>query len=284
MCTGCQRVVRRRLPPSPKGVPVPPKAQRPPRRTPAEQRERLPRRQPAETRELMLRAATDLIRERAQDSGDDVVASALAHVRLTQVAERATAIVRSETGDDKAKAITTGAIYQQWPTQADFQVDLLFHVADLQATLVPGLPESLKRFRDARADGVPLEKVLMRTMEDVHRHYREDPMYRVELSFLIGACDPRLRDALTHRQEVFYLSVDEAYQGLLTAYGRQMREPFTIRDLSRVISAQIAGSVVTWYADPALLDDPLGETEASLMSRSVLALFERLTEPASRPH
>lgn len=228
----------------------------------------------------MLRAAVDLIRERAQDSGDEVVASALAHVRLTQVATRATAIVRAETGDETAKAITTGAIYQQWPTQADFQVDLLFHVAELQSALVPGLPESLQRFREAHAAGEPLDKLLMRTMEDVHRHYREDPMYRVELSFLIGASDPRLRAALTHRQEAFYTSVDEAYSGLLDAYGLQMRAPYTVRDLSRVISSQIAGSVVTWYADPALLDDPLGEPDASLMSRSVLALFESLTKPA----
>lgn len=227
----------------------------------------------------MLRAATDLIRERAQSTGDEVVASALAHVRLTQVAERATQIVRAETGDEKAKAITTGALYQQWPTQADFQVDLLFHVADVQSTLVPGLPESLKSFRDASAASVPLETVLMRTMEEVHRHYREDPMYRVELSFLIGAIDPRVRAALTHRQEAFYVSVDEAYRGLLSAYHRRMRSPFTVRDLSRVIASQIAGSVVTWYADPALLDDPLGEEGASLMSRSILALFERLTEP-----
>lgn len=225
----------------------------------------------------------DLIREQAQSSGDEVVASALAHVRLTQVAERATQIVRTETGNEKAKAITTGALYQQWPTQADFQVDLLFYVADVQSALVPGLPESLKRFHDASVTGVPLEKLLMRTMEEVHRHYREDPLYRVELSFLVGASDPRLRAALTHRQEAFYTSVDEAYRGLLDAYHRQMRPPFTVRDLSRVIASQIAGSVVTWYADPALLDDPLGENDASLMSRSILALFERFTEPADRP-
>lgn len=231
----------------------------------------------------MLRAAIDVIRERAQDSGDDVIASVLAHVRLTQVAERATAIVRAETGDEKAKAITTGAIYQQWPTQADFQTDLLFHIADLQSQLVPGLPESLRRFDEAHAQGLPLEEVLVRTLEDVHRHYREDPMYRVELSFLIGACDPRLRSALTHRQEAFYLSVDEAYRGLLTAYGLQMRAPYTIRDLSRVIAAMIAGSVVVWHADPGILDDPCGEKDASLMSRSILAMFESLTEPAPRP-
>lgn len=258
---------------------MPAKVARAPRRTPAELRERMPRRTPEETRELMLRAAVDLIRERALASGDDVLSDVLAHVRLTQVAERATDIVRAETGDQKAKAITTGAIYQQWPSQSDFQVDLLFHIAELQSALVPGLPESTARFQHAAQTGVPIDEVFIETMEEVHLHYREDPMYRVELSFLAGACDERLKAALAHRHAAFYVWVDQAYTALLEAYGLRIREPFTLRDLSRVVSAQIAGSVVIWNADPALLDDPMGEPGHSLMSRSILAVFHWLTEP-----
>jgi hypothetical protein len=263
---------------------VPPQGKRPPRRTPAELRERMPRRTPAETRELMLRAAVDLLRERAQASGDEVLSSALAHVRLSQVAERATAIVREQTGDQKAKAITTGAIYQQWPTQADFQVDLLFHLADVQSALVPGLAESILRFKQAHANAVPLETVLTETMEEVHRHHREDPLYRVELSLLIAAGDPRLRAAFAHRTTAFSATADQAWQALLDAYGLRMRQPFTIRHLGLAVAAQINGSVVIWYHDPAILDDPLNEDGWSLVSRSILAIFERFTEPASCAH
>lgn len=252
----------------------------------------MPRRTPAETRDLMLRAAVDLIRERAQAEGDDVLAAALAYVRLTQVAERATAIVRMETGDRQAKAITTGAIYQQWPSQADFQVDVLFHLADLQARLSPGLPESVQRFAEARAADVPFEDVVRATMEEVHRHYREDPLFRVEFSLLLGATDPRLRAAIAHRQSRFYESADQAWQGLLDVYAMRMRTPFSIRDLSRAVAAQIAGSVVVWFADPQILDDPAGRPGRSLMSHSVLAIVDQLTEPddgrtvspASTPH
>jgi AcrR family transcriptional regulator len=241
---------------------------------------RMPRRTPQETRELMLRAAVELIRERAQASGDEVLAAALAHLRLTQVAQRATAIVREHTHDGAATAITTGAIYQHWPTQADFQIDLLFHIADLQATLVPGLAESVVQFRDAESEDLPLETVLMRLMEEVHRHYREDPLFRVELSFLLGAGDPRLQAAIAHRQATFYETADRAWQALLDTYGQQMRQPFAIRDLTRAMAAQVAGSVVVWFADPDILLDPLGEQDASLMSRVMLAIFHRLTEPA----
>jgi AcrR family transcriptional regulator len=258
---------------------VPPQAKRPPRRTPAELRERMPRRTPAETRDLMLHAAVELLRERARADGDEVLAAALAHVRLSQVAERATAIVRDQTGDQKAKAITTGAIYQQWPTQAEFQVDLLFHIADLQATLVPGLPESILRFKQAHADAVPLATVLAQTMEEVHRHYREDPLYRVELGLLIGACDSRLQATLNHRLVAFYAAADHAWQALLDAYELRMRPPFTVRNLSLAVAAQISGSVVIWFQDPHTIDDPLNEEGWSLPSRAILAIFERFTEP-----
>jgi hypothetical protein len=241
---------------------------------------RMPRRTPDETRDLMLRAAVDLIRERALASGDEVLAAALAHLRLTQVAERATAIVREQTGDAGATAITTGAIYQQWPSQAEFQIDLLFHIADVQAALVPGLAESVAQFRLAESEDLPLETLLMRLMEEVHRHYREDPLFRVELSFLLGAGDDRLRAAIAHRQAAFYEEADQAWQALLDTYGRRMRQQFAIRDLTRAIAAQVVGSVVVWFADPDILRDPLGEEEASLMSRVMVAIFERLTEAA----
>jgi hypothetical protein len=239
----------------------------------------MPRRTPAETRDLMLGAAVDLIRERAQAAGDEVLAAALAHLRLTQVAERATSMLRERTGDQQAKAITTGAIYQQWPSQTDFQIDLLFHIADQQARLVPGLAESLARFREAEAEAQPVEVLLIRLMEEVLRHYREDPLFRVELGFLVGAGDPRLHAAIAHRQSTFYDDADAAWGALLDTYGRSMREPFTVRDLTRAMAAQIVGSVVIWFADPDILRDPLGEDEASLASRAMVAIFDRMTTP-----
>jgi hypothetical protein len=36
-----------------------------------------------------------------------------------------------------------------------------------------------------------------------------------------------------------------------------------------------------WFADPDILRDPLGEQDASLMSRVMVAIFHRLAEPAA---
>ena len=73
---------------------------------------------------------------------------------------------------------------------------------------------------------------------------------------------------------------DQAWQALLDTYGLRMRQRFAVRDLTRAMAAQVVGSVVVWFADPDILRDPRGEQEASLMSRVMVAIFDRLTEPA----
>ena len=242
-------------------------------------RKRMPKRTLAETRELMLDAAVDMICERAQQAGDEVIAAALSHVRLTQVAQRATGLVRARTGNLDATAITTGALYQIWPNQVDFQADLLFHIADRQATLVPGLADSIQRFQVASAEAVPLEEILCRTMEEVNRHYREDPLFRVELGFLISVCDPRVRAALAHRQSAFKATADQAWQSLMDTYGLRLRPPFRIRDLTNAVAAQISGAAIIWFADPEGLDDPAGQGGWTLASRTIFAIFTQFTEP-----
>lgn len=131
---------------------------------------RTPKRAAAETRDLMPSAAADVIRDRAEQAGDEVVASALSHIRLTHVAER-----------------------------------------------VP-------RFHDASAHAVPLEEMLRRTMEEVLRHYSEDPLFRVQLSFLISTGDERVRSALAHLQSSFTVAADQGVAGaprrLRAAYPR----------------------------------------------------------------
>lgn len=247
----------------------------------------MPKRTREETRALMLRAAVELLRERALAPGDDVVSAALAHVRVADIAARATALVRADldaAGDDRAgaTAITTGAVYQVWPRQTDLQADLLFHIAELQAVLVPGAAGTVHRFTEAARSGVPLEDVVRHTAEEIWRVYRDDPLVRVELSFLIAAADPRVRAALAHRHERFSASADQVWQGLLDAYHLRIRAPYRLRDLTTAIAAQVVGSVVLWWADPQVLTGPLHE-RLSLTAHIVTAAVRDLTEPARSP-
>ncbi|RSM47520.1 hypothetical protein DMB66_48130 [Actinoplanes sp. ATCC 53533] len=225
---------------------------------------------------MLLRAAVDLLRDRAGQAGDHVVAAALAHVRFSQVAERATALVRSGADNPDAPAVTTGAIYNLWPNQVDFQVDLLLHIAELQATLVPGVEDSILRFEAARKRSVPLDEVLRRLTDEIDRHYRQDPVFRIELGFLIGVHDPRVQRALAHRQEAFFASADRAWQSLLDTYDLRLRRPYRIRDLTTAVASCLIGSAVLSFAGPA---DP-GDREESLTARTVRAVFETFTQPA----
>lgn len=235
------------------------------------------RRSVAETRQLLLRAAVDLLRERADQAGDQVVAAALAHVRFTEVAERATVLVRSDASDPQARAVTTGAIYNLWATQVDFQVDLLLHIADLQATLVPGVQESAVRFRQARDRSVPLGEVLRELVDELERHYRQDPIFRIELGFLIGACDPRVQRALAHRQEASFASTDRAWQTLLDTYELRLRSSFRIRDLTTAAASCLIGFTVLSFAEPPGRSDP-NDDEWSLTARTLKAVFEAFTQ------
>jgi hypothetical protein len=245
---------------------------------------RLPKRSKEETRELMLRAASDLLRRTANAEGDAVVAAALAHVRLTDIADRATELVRAElAGSDPQRAaaarVSTGAIYQLWPRQADFQADLLFYIAEHQAELNPPAEKVLEQCRAEAEDGVPFVHAVVTVVQDSFAYYRDDPLFRVELSFLMAASDPRVAAALAHRHRRLADGADQLWSHLLDIYGRRMRHPYQVADLTTAVAAQISGSVVLWWAEPTRLADPHGDPRLTLACRATALLLEAMTEP-----
>lgn len=243
-------------------------------------RRRLPRRSPEETRALMLEAATQLVCAGTSDTSEAAVSAALAHIRVKRVTEEATRIMRERLGDDTAPAITTGSIYQIWPAQADFQADLLFHLTSRQAELVPGLPESIRRFKEAVDTGKTWQEALNDVLTDNHENHRVDPIYRVLLGFYASAANPRVRDALGHYGESFTEVACEAYQALLDAYGLRMRAPYKIEHLATTIAALLDGFHMRWIAGHPNLEDPEGRDRWSLATRAAVMVFDQFTEPA----
>ncbi len=246
----------------------------------AKQSEMGRRRRGDETRQLLLRAGVDLVRQRATQAGDESMAAALAHIRLTQVTERATELRRRDSGDPGTPAITTGAVYNLWPAQVDYQADLLLHIAEIQSTFPVDVEETATRYRAAAAAGVPLSEVLRLVVERMSRMFREDALYAVEFGFLPSAADPRVRRALRQRQDAFLSVAAQSWQSLLDAYRLQPRPPYTSRHLTNALAAQFIGSVALWYANPEIDADPAGAEGSSLTARSVAALFDAMTMPA----
>ena len=178
-------------------------------------------------------------------------------------------------GPDRA-AVTTGAVYQVWPRQADLQADLLFHVADLQAQLVFAAVDVVEHVRAQASAGAALTDVVAGVAVQVRRYYLDDPLFRVELGFLVAAQDPRVRAALAHRRERFAAAADEVWQAVLDAFDRRVRPPHRLRDVTLAVAAQLTGSVVLGWADPA---GPQADDGPAAWAAA--ALVERLTEPAA---
>jgi hypothetical protein len=249
-------------------------------------RRRLPKRTREQTRSLMLRAATDLVCARLDDSSDEALSAALAHVQLTEVAARATQIVRSEvqadTWDHAVAGITTGAIYQVWPTQADFQADLLFHIAELDSSFEP-IIETVRRIAAAGlAAGDPVGKTLAAMVGRSLEHTRTSPVFYVSLSFYLHSANERVRQVLRHGQRSFVEAIRPVWQMLLDGYGLRMRQPYGVDDLAAVIGLLIEGFALQWVRDPGFAGDG-ADLEKSLPCRTAQILFEQMTEPAVPP-
>lgn len=243
-------------------------------------RRRLPKRSLAETRALMLEAATKIVCAGTADTSEAAVSAALAHVRVKQVTEEATRIIRARLGDEAAPAVTTGSIYQIWPAQADFQAELLFHLTSRQAELVPSLPESIRRFEEAVENGVTWQQVLAEVLRDNHENHRVDPLYRVMLGFYASAANPRVRESLGHYGESFADTACQAYQGLLDTYGLRMRAPYRVGHLATTLAALLDGFHMRWIAGIGDLDDPEQEEGWSLVTRVAVMVFDQFTEAA----
>nr|WP_246116051.1 hypothetical protein [Trebonia kvetii] len=245
---------------------------------------RLPKRSRAETRALMLRAATELVCEGMADSSDAAVSAALAHVQLTEVAARANVIVRAELPpgefDGRVAAITTGAIYQVWPTQGEFQADLLFHLAELDAAFRPTLDEVAGIVTAAVDDGRPLPQTLAAMIEVSFRHTRDSAIFYASLGFYLRSGNERVRAVLRHGDDDFLAAIGPVWKALLDGYGLRMRAPFVLDDLSISIGALLEGFALQWKRQPERTVDPLGEKGWSLPGRLAAMILCQMTEPA----
>lgn len=249
-------------------------------------RRRLPKRTREQTRALMLRAATELVCARLQDVSDEALSAALAHVQLTEVAARATQIVRSEvqadTWDHAVAGITTGAIYQVWPTQAEFQAELLFYIAELDATYHPIIDEVRQIATAGIAAGEPMSHTLAAMIKRSFEHTRSSPVFYVSLCFYLHSGNERVRQVLRHGQRSFVDAIRPVWQLLLDGYARRMRDPYTVDDLGAVIGILIEGFALQWVRDPGSVDP--ARLELSLPCQTAQMLFEQMTAPAEVAH
>lgn len=237
------------------------------------------RRSIEQTRELMLRAGADLVFAFAEGDGDDVPASVLAHIRMTDVASRATAL------DPASGGVTTGSLYQLWPSQAEFQAELLFHLIDLAA--VPAGDRPVQQGIELLAAGRDPLAVLAQAVDLDFRLTHEAPETYIDLASYIAANHPKVRAALRSS----YLTVSERgrafYELLMRIHGRRIVAPFTVDTLSTAIVACVEGFILRHRVDPGAVPETLQATidgtpvSGSIVALTAIGIYLSMTEPLS---
>lgn len=234
----------------------------------------------------MLRAATNLVCGTTREARDDAPSAALAHVRLTDVAAEATRIVRAELaadgeGFEAASTVTTGAIYQVWPSQSDFQVDLLFYIAELYASSDSVIDELPPMIAGVAASGQPAGEALRAIIERSFEYTRSSALFYTSLCFYKHSANERVNQAMKRCTHAFVEGIRPVWQLLLDAYDLQVRPPYTVDNLAITIGALIEGLSLAWVSSPELTDDPHGQNGWSLACRTAQMIFEQMTAPRS---
>jgi hypothetical protein len=228
------------------------------------------RRPREETRRLLLDAATRLVITRLADDGE--FGNPLSAVRIADVLDH----LNAESAAEHRRPLTTGAVYQIWATQAEFQSDLLDHVMNVVATL--GMEPFAARVRSLMAEGLPYDE-LMAVMSE-YDHDLAGSFHEVSLSIGLAAlvAPERIRVAEEEANARYVAELGGLLAEVLAYGGREMRPGLTIEDLVWVIEALTAGSEVRARTHPEVVArrDATGRHAFSLAN---VGIFEALTVP-----
>jgi hypothetical protein len=229
-----------------------------------------------ETRELLLKAALRLLSERVVGDTDSPV-NPLADVLITEVLYEANEALTAD--DPAARKMTTGAAYNIWPAQADFQMDLMARVLDEAAT--PGIERVRSAALNALARQLPWQEVLAEAMEvDFSESFDEPAMF-----LMIGVAalaSPSEVSAGEQRANQRYLAATAELLSAIVEYScRRLREGRTIEDLVWAIEALETGLLLRRRRAPEipLRRDARG---VSVLAAAAVGVVEAFTEPMAQ--
>jgi hypothetical protein len=223
-----------------------------------------------ETREILLAAAMRLLEARvAGDDGTSV--NPLADVLFTDVLEEAN---RGDSGN--GRAMTTGAVYNIWPSQAEFQADLLARILDQAAT--PGMDRVRAATLDGLARKLPWRAVLAETIDvDYRESFAEPSMFlMIGVSALAAAEEVAAADRAAN--ERYVAETGELLAAIIRYAGRRLCPGRSLEDLVWAIEALEAGYLLRMRLNG---DIPLREAAdgESAVSAAAAGIVEAFTEP-----
>jgi hypothetical protein len=197
----------------------------------------------------------------------------LADVLITEVLEEANRTLKA--ADSKGRTMTTGAAYNIWPAQVDFQADLLSRVLEQAAT--PGIERVRAATLNGLAGQLPWRTVLADTIEVDYRESFDDPslFLMIGLAALAAPGDVAAGERLAN--ERYVADTGELLAAIVRYAGRRLRAGRTIEDLVWAIEALEVGYLLRMRIDPVIPLRP--DTDGvSALAAAAAGVVEAFTE------
>ncbi len=215
------------------------------------------RRTRAETRELLLAAAVKLVENRVVGT-DATPVNPMADVLVTDVLEEANRSLKE--ADSGARPMTTGAVYNIWPSQADFQSELVERILDEAAT--PGIDKVRAVTLDGLARRLPWQDVAMFIM--------------IGMAALSAPGDVAAAERLAN--ERYVRETGELLGAIVRYAGRELKPGRTMEDLVWAIEALEAGYLLRKRIHPDIPLRPDADGVSALATAAV-GVVESFTMP-----
>jgi hypothetical protein len=230
------------------------------------------RRTREETRELLLAAAVRVVKGRLLGDGSAAV-NPLANVLITDVLEEANRALG--VADPEAHAMTTGAAYNIWPAQADFQAALLSRVLDEAAT--PGMDRVRAATLNGLARQLAWRTVLADTIEVDYRESFDEPSIFLMIAHAALAAPGDIAAGEQRANERYVAETGELLAAIVRYAGRRLRAGRSIADLVWAIEALEVGYLLRMRIDPAIPLRPDADG-ASALAAAAAGIVEAFTE------
>jgi hypothetical protein len=225
-----------------------------------------------ETRELLLVAAQRIVIERVNGTKLPA-ANPLTGVRITDAIEEANRVIAQ--GGSAGSAMTTGAAYNIWSSQEEFQRDLLDRI--LQDAAVPGIDRVREVMADAISEGREWDDVLGRTIvADFEVSLAESTMFvMLGLSAMVPVAE--LVQTTRAANERYVGEMSDILGRIIDHGGRRLRNGRSIVDLVWAIEAIESGYLIRSRTHPDVPLDTGSLGDRPALAAAVIALVEAFT-------
>ncbi|MGI9601740.1 MAG: hypothetical protein ACR2QE_07640 [Acidimicrobiales bacterium] len=228
-----------------------------------------------ETRQLMLEAGAELVYE-AFDSPGAADWAPVAHVRLTDVASRASTI------SPGSATITTGAIYPIWEDQNAYRHDLILHLLSPSLVRTDNFWASFTELLSSPDRPPTIEGMVELIAHLNFATVTSDPFYYLLYAVIPYCGDERIREAVRKYITAEQGKLLQFYRFGLLSYGRRLRDEYEDEDVARALSALFDGLALSHRAGRDM-GKHSGMQLPDLLAASASAILIAFSEPINPP-